>query len=201
MIKNIVFDLGNVLITYKPYEYLLSKGYEEKKAKLLLGAIFQTSLWNDLDRGVFESAKDALDSFVKKTPSLEEDLRHFFDGDWMSIYQVIEDTEEFYSELIDKGYNVYLLSNFAKDGFAYIEKKYEFISKAHGRIISSHVKQVKPEPDIYKTLINTFELIPNETVFFDDMECNIEAANNAGINGIIFNNLEDAKKQFNELIS
>ncbi len=196
MIKNIIFDLGGVLINYNPKEYILKMGYDDEKTEALLNAIFLDSLWLDMDKGIIEDYTEALEFFVKKHPELEFEIRSFFVEGWMEVYGLLKETEVFYNQLIDEGYKIYILSNYAKDGFAYIEKKYEFLSKADGKIVSSHVKCVKPDLKIYQILLDTYKLIPEESVFFDDKIENIVAANDLGIHGIQFTNLKEAKKQF-----
>lgn len=200
MIKNIIFDLGGVLIKYDPWEYISTLGYEEKRAREFYEVIFYDVFWRDMDLGKYPEYAPVIDEIIERHKDFEEEIRHFFQDGWMQIYRLIKETEEYYYELQAAGYPIYILSNFSAEGFAYVEEQFSFISKAKGRIISSHVHKVKPDPDIYKMLLEKYNLVPEETVFFDDFIQNVNAARELGIQAIHFTSLEDARKEFAELV-
>lgn len=196
MIKNVIFDLGKVLINNDPSEYLRKYGYDEEKYQALLDAIWTDSLWGDMDIAKYESFKDIIEIYVEKHKELEPELRRFFAEDWMELYVVYEDTVEFYNEVYGHGYNIYLLTNFSKDGYEYISNKFDFFKKAKGTVVSSHLKIAKPDIRIYQYLLETYNLNPDECIFIDDSVANINAAKELGIHGIVYTDIESLRKDF-----
>jgi len=198
MIKNIIFDLGKVLISNDPSEYLRKYGYDEEKYQALLDAIWTDSLWGDMDIAKYESFKDIIEIYVEKHKELESELRRFFAEDWMELYVAYDDTVKFYNEVYEQGYDIYLLTNFSKDGYEYISNKFDFFKKAKGAVVSSHLKIAKPDIRIYQYLLETYNLNPDECIFIDDSVANINAANELGIHGIVYTDIEDLRKEFNK---
>lgn len=200
MIKNVIFDLGKVLINNDPSEYLRKYGYDEEKYQALLDAIWTDSLWGDMDIAKYESFKDIIEIYVEKHKELEPELRRFFVEDWMELYVAYDDTVKFYNEVYEQGYDIYLLTNFSKDGYEYISNKFDFFKKAKGAVVSSHLKIAKPDIRIYQYLLETYNLNPDECIFIDDSVANIKAAKELGIHGIVYTDIESLRNIFSELI-
>ena len=215
MIKNVIFDIGNVLLNYDPYSDLLRLGYDRKQAERLMKAIFEDPVWLEIDRGTYTRA-EALDLFAAANPDLAEDARWVFDDAWYGrvltpkdgtakdgaaseFRRPMDDSVSFFKRLKAEGYQLYLLSNFSKEGFEKIWQWYDFLHEAEGMIISSHVGLVKPEPAIYQSLLDRYGLNAEECVFFDDTRRNAEAAEKMGIHGIWFHDAEQAEREFREL--
>ena len=196
MIKNVIFDLGKVLINNDPREYLRKYGYDEEKYQALLDAIWTDSLWGDMDVAKYESFKDIIEIYVDKHKELEPELRRFFAEDWMALYVTYDDTVKFYNEVYEQGYDIYLLTNFSKDGYEYISNKFDFFKKAKGAVVSSYLKIAKPDIRIYKYLLDTYNLNPDECVFIDDSVANIKSAKELGIHGIVYTDIEELRKEF-----
>lgn len=196
MIKNVIFDLGKVLINNDPSEYLNKYGYDEEKYQALLDAIWTDSLWGDMDIAKYESFKDIIEIYVEKHKELEPELRRFFAEDWMELYVAYDDTVKFYNEVYEQGYDIYLLTNFSKDGYEYISNKFDFFKKAKGAVVSSHLKIAKPDIRIYQYLLETYNLNPDECIFIDDSVANIKAAKELGIHGIVYTDIESLRKDF-----
>lgn len=200
MIKNVIFDLGKVLINNDPSEYLRKYGYDEEKYQALLDAIWTDSLWGDMDIAKYESFKDIIEIYVEKHKELEPELRRFFAEDWMELYVAYDDTVKFYNEVYEQGYDIYLLTNFSKDGYEYISNKFDFFKKAKGAVVSSHLKIAKPDMRIYQYLLETYNLNPDECIFIDDSVANINAANELGIHGIVYTDIENLRKEFKRIL-
>lgn len=200
MIKNVIFDLGKVLINNDPSEYLRKYGYDEEKYQALLDAIWTDSLWGDMDIAKYESFKDIIEIYVKKHKELETELKSFFAEDWMELYVAYEDTVKFYYEVYGQGYDIYLLTNFSKDGYEYISNKFDFFKKSKGAVVSSHLKIAKPDMRIYQYLLETYNLNPDECIFIDDSVANIKAAIDLGIHGIVYTDIESLRKEFNSIV-
>lgn len=201
MIKNVIFDLGKVLIDTNPSEYLRKYGYDEDKYQALLDAILYDSLWSDMDIGKYDSCKDIVEIYVAKHKELEPEIRQFFAEEWMELYAPFKDALAFYNEVYDNGYDIYILTNFSKDGYEVISNKFDFFKKAKGSVVSSYVKMVKPNPEIYKYLLEKYKLNPDECVFIDDSDANIKTANELGIHGIVYTDCDTLRKDFDVLKS
>lgn len=185
MIKNIIFDMGQVLISFIPEYFIERVGVTDKKDKeILLREVYKSAEWPMMDRGTLtdEEAGEIMASRVPK--HLKEKVK-LLTCDWNRPIIPIEGAKELVKELKDNGYNIYLLSNASLN-----QKNYwpripgsEFFD---GVVVSSYVKLVKPQPEIYKYTLDKFSLKADECVFIDDAPINIEAAIYSGLHGIVF---------------
>lgn len=199
MIKNIIFDLGNVLIRFKPEEFI-NKNIKEEYREKFFNVIFKGQEWADLDRGVLEY-NDAIKIFSEKIPECSLEIKKFFDNYILDALEPIEKNIEIMKSLKGK-YKLYVLSNFHYPAFDYIFKNWEFFKYFDGKIVSGHCKLLKPEKEIYKLLCSTYSLKPDECVFIDDTKVNIESAEKFGIRGIHLTdiNILEEKLKENNLI-
>lgn len=194
-IRNVIFDLGGVMINYNPRQFITDMGYPDSRIEEVCNAIFFDTVWGEMDKGVYANYLDALPVFIEHHPQLEADIRAFFHPLWYEVYTLKEDTERIlYNWVYEKGLNIYVLSNFSSDGFEYVEKKYPFFKKAKGYVVSAYEKCVKPEEKIYRILLDRFGLNPEECVFIDDFEDNVKGARDVGMNAVLFTGPEEAKK-------
>ncbi|WP_069997351.1 HAD family hydrolase [Cellulosilyticum sp. I15G10I2] len=193
MIKNIVFDIGRVLLDYQPMAFLEHLGVAQQESIILNELIFKNDLWLQLDRGTI-TQDEAIRAYCTMAPIHTERIQQIMHT-WPQMLTPIDGTAELLRELIAKGYDVYLLSNFQEDGFHYIYNKFPFLGKVKGRIISYEVKLLKPEPSIYTCLLEKYHLAAAETVFIDDLKENIEAAIELGIKGIVFENTKKTREK------
>ena len=199
-IRNVIFDLGGVMINYNPRQFIADMGYDKALGDEVCNAIFYDSVWADMDRGIYTHYTQALPVFIEHHPQLEKEIRAFFHPLWYDVYTLKEDTERIlYNWVYEKGLNIYILSNYSSDGFAYVEKKYPFFKKARGYVVSAYEKCVKPEERIYRILLDRYGLKPEESVFIDDFDVNVQGALAVGMNSFVFKNPEDAKARLIEM--
>ena len=196
-IKNIVFDLGRVLIKFEPKEYIEQNVPEEKREDFYNG-IFGSTEWLMLDRGTL-SYEDAKKIFKERVPGADKQIDRLFDVDLFEILQPIEENVKLLPKLKEK-YNLYILSNFHQPAFEHIFKKYDFFRLFDGHTVSCYYYLLKPEKEIYDTLIDKFNLIPEETVFIDDTKVNIDACEKEGIRGIHLPDYTELKQQMEEFL-
>ena len=196
-IKNIVFDLGRVLIKFEPMEYIQQNVPEEKREDFYNG-IFGSTEWLMLDRGTL-SYEDAKKIFKERVPGADKQIDRLFDADLFEILQPIEENVRLLPELEEK-YNLYILSNFHQPAFEHIFKKYDFFRLFDGHTVSCYYYLLKPEKEIYETLIEKFNLIPEETVFIDDTKVNIDACEKEGIRGIHLPDYIELKQKLEEFL-
>ena len=187
MIKNIIFDIGNVLLEFKPLDYLKRTFNDDNIEKILYKEIFQSEEWLHLDRGTL-TQDEAIEIISLRNPNHEIHIKKCMDN-WIEILTPIESTVKILSQLKEKGYNLYLLSNFHSLAFETICSKYDFFKYFDGGIISYKENLLKPQAEIYTKLLETYNLNADECLFIDDTLVNIEAADRLGIKTIHFNPL------------
>lgn len=196
MYKNVIFDLGNVLLNFNPKEYLKNKISDEKIDEVYK-AIFNSEEWVMLDRGTI-SEKEAIKNIVNRNIDYGDEITLAF-KDWYDLLTPIEETVEVLNDLKENGYDTYYLSNFHKLAFAEVTKKNKFFELFNGGVVSYAEKLIKPEEDIYKLILDRYKLNPSETIFVDDMDLNIEGANKVGIKTILFKGAKNLKEELNNL--
>ncbi len=200
MIRNIVLDLGGVLITYQPVISIMKAGYSREEAERLNHSVFLDPLWAKLDQGTYASMQEALPFFLEAHPEDASLIRSFFSSDWMELlFQPIEASVVFLKKLKQKGYKVYFLTNYAADTYQETSARLPFFSLADGAVVSSEVKVNKPDERIYRILLDRYGLVPGETLFFDDHGINCEAAIRCGMHAEVFRDAEHAEKDLKAL--
>ncbi len=180
MIKNIIFDMGGVLIDYNPEKTLYGL-FDRQTADILLREIFRNPIWADKDRGiispeeimaqkrdaipaeVFEKVSEMVDNFYPYMPPFEK------------MHGLVK-------QLKENGYGIYLLSNASSD-FHERRKDIPALALFDGVVVSADYKLLKPEKEIYLTLFEKFGLKPEECFFIDDVQANIDGAKMAGMDG------------------
>lgn len=200
MIKNIVFDIGNVLLNFKPVEYLRTK-MEEENIKSVKETVFDSPEWPMLDEGTI-TEKEAIRVISERNAEIKDLVELAFDN-WYDMLTPIENSVKLLKELKAKGYNLYYLSNFQELAYDYIIKEYEFFGLFDGGVASFAEKLMKPDKDIYEKLMERYDLKPEECLFMDDTALNIDGAENVGMKGIVFTTAEDAMdklKKFDVLV-
>ncbi|MEG1016624.1 MAG: HAD-IA family hydrolase, partial [Oscillospiraceae bacterium] len=164
MIKNVVFDFGNVLSLFKQEHILGSVCTDKDDMRILQKAIFTD--WNSLDEGY------DYDEFIEKTKKeLPERLHVAAErvfNEWHTCLIPVEGMAELIAELKSEGYHIYLLSNaptFLGEHIDYFDE----ISYFDGVVISGAIKMAKPNREIYEHLFEKFSLVPSECIFVDDL--------------------------------
>lgn len=197
MIKNIVFDLGNVLIAFNPEKFIeenVSEKYREEFYKI----VFKGQEWLDLDRGVLEY-DEAIKIFSSRLPECSSAIKKLFDNYILDTLEPISKNIELL-KILKKKYKLYILSNFHYPVFDFVFKNWEFFKYFDGKVVSGHCNLLKPEKEIYSLLCSSYDLVPNETIFIDDTKANIEMAKTLGINTIhltSYESLEENLKKIN----
>jgi glucose-1-phosphatase len=198
MIKNIVFDLGNVLISFRPSEYFDKKSYPENIIATILSDIFASREWSLLDSGEI-STRDAIESIALTSSLTKEEIARIFDLRTDLMFP-LEQNVKLLPELKEQGFRLYFLSNFPPDIFEEIRTGYSFFGYFDGGIISGEVKYSKPDKRIYEILLEKYKLEPKESLFIDDLEKNVRAAESAGMKGLFtFGSKEISKELKNAL--
>ena len=184
MIKNILFDMGNVLIHFDRRVFLDRLDISEEDKQLLLREVFLSVEWVQMDRGTL-SEETAEPLMCQRLPEHLHDAVHQLVSCWDEPMLPVAGMAELVQELKENGYGIYLLSNASVRQHEYWPQipGWQFFD---GKIISADEKVMKPHPDYYLRALEKFSLIPRECFFIDDVPANIEGALYCGIPGTVF---------------
>jgi len=184
MIKNILFDMGNVLIHFDREAFLNRLDISPEEKQLLLREVFLSVEWVQMDRGTLRE-ETAEPRMCQRLPAHLHGAVHQLVSCWDEPMLPVEGMAELVKELKEAGYGIYLLSNASLRQHAYWPKipGWEYFD---GKVISADEKVMKPHPDYYRIALERFGLIPEECFFIDDVPANIEGALYCGIPGTVF---------------
>jgi len=174
--RNVIFDIGCVLFDYRWKEMFMDYGLEEEEALRVGNLIFADpeELWHEMDLGN-RSVEDITEEYVRRFPKEEEYLRWFIaHGEYMQVPR--PKVWKKVHELKEKGYNIYLLSNYPEDLFHKHTEYADFMKDVDGYMVSFMIHDTKPSPAIYQALMDRYDLKPQECIFFDDRAENVEGA-------------------------
>lgn len=198
MIKNIIFDVGKVLMAYEPDEYMEKLGFTPREREAVNQAMFQHPFWNESDRGALSSEK-LLEGFISHNPDYEKQIRQAYETVGKTI-TLMPHTLEWVKALKDRGYRLYILSNYAEHTFEQTSDEMKFLPYMDGAVFSFQCKLIKPEQEIYRYLCEKYELVPEESIFLDDRQENVEAARAYGMQAIQVHSYEQASSQLNQVL-
>lgn len=197
MIKNIVFDVGKVLVDFNWQGFLDSLELTPEIYEKVAGATVLSELWNEFDRSKM-SDEEILQGFLEKAPDCEIEIMRFWDNLGNSI-QCYDYTSSWVEELQKAGYQIYLLSNYPRRLYSQSIHELSFVERVDGAVFSYEVQATKPEPEIYQALLKKYQLDPTECVFLDDNRRNIIAANELGMATIHFHTKSQAEDELRSL--
>jgi haloacid dehalogenase superfamily, subfamily IA, variant 3 with third motif having DD or ED len=185
MIRNIVFDMGNVVIRFDPAWFMDRAGISDPQdRRLILNELFQSIEWAQMDAGTL-TEKTAEPLILQRIPErLHETVKKLLYS-WADGREMISGMEDLIRQLKDAGYGIYLLSNASSAQHEYWPR-YPVSSFFDGKLISCDVKVVKPCRRIYELLTERFGLRPEECLFIDDAPANVAGAVACGWEGIVF---------------
>lgn len=201
MIKNVVFDIGNVLVDFRWRALMEELQLPEETQRIFEKNVFGSRWWGELDHGIYEEA-EILENFrADNKEHLEE-----FNLIWDNRDRLVEPyayAVDWIVRLKEAGLNVYLLSNYPREVFALHTDcgSFPFLDKVDGKVVSGFVKMVKPNADIYEHLLRAYDLNAGECVFIDDRAENVETARVLGMSGIVFDNYVQACGELEKLLA
>ena len=194
MIKNIIFDIGGVLLEYNPKTYLDKLNIEERKRKKLNEIIFHNYNWRRCING-FINNDELIKNLSKDNEKYKEEIKEILTKENLKyMLPPKKDMIEYYKSLKQKGYNIYLCSNLTQDTYNYINNNFEIIQLSDGGVFSCFENISKPNVELYSILINKYKINVEETIFIDDTKANIISAKEIGLKTILFENMEKVKE-------
>lgn len=198
MIKNIVFDLGNVLLSWKPDRYFEKSGCDSDTVSLIMKNVFSSPVWSALDNGDITTA-DAIKQIARTSSLKSEFIRSLFSLR-TEIISPLTDNIKLLPHLKKSGFKLYYLSNFPLDFFEEVKNEYDFFDYFDGGIISAAVRYSKPDIMIYRILLDKYQLKAEECFYIDDVDINVRAAESAGMTAYCYKGTDESSQQLHGLI-
>lgn len=184
MLKNIIFDFGNVIMNYNPDEILNHYELRPSDHDLLRKIIFESKEWSEIDAGKI-TEKEATEIFIDRVPSkLKIKVKQIM-ATWPENVDFYEPVFNYMEKLRQDGYKIYGLSNTGMQ-FANFVKNSEMGNYFDGYVFSAQEKLMKPDRRIYEKLIARYILKPEESLFIDDLKANTNAAKKLGMQAFTF---------------
>lgn len=184
MIRNIIFDMGNVLLSYDPDVCLNHFLDNQEDRELIRRELFQGPEWAEGDLGLLTD-EGRYESVKKRIPErLHQALKNCA-LQWTMCLKPVPGAREFCDNVRNQGYRIYVLSNASSSFYDYFPAFAPF-DYFDGIVVSCDVHIVKPDLRIYEYLLERYSLIPEECFFIDDRQENVVAAMHAGMNGAVF---------------
>ena len=179
--KNIIFDVGDVLLDYRWQQMLMDYGLDESEAYRVGRELFDDpdGLWHEYDLGV-KSQEEIIQEFEQKYPKDAEVIRWFIShGEYMhvarpAIWKLVH-------QLKEAGYHLYILSNYPEILFKKHTQYADFMDDMEGMVVSYMLHVGKPERIVYQTLCDRYGLNKEECLFFDDRAENVQGAIDFGM--------------------
>lgn len=192
MVNTIIFDLGAVLIDWNP-QYLYRKIFKEEPEMLHFLNNVCTPDWNEEQDGG-RSLQEATDLLVAQFPDHTENIKAFY-GRWDEMLGgPIAGTVNIFKELKDSGkYKIYALTNWSAETWPVALERFDFLSWFDGVVVSGTEKDRKPFATFYHTLLNRYQVKPEQALFIDDNLRNVKAAEELGIQSVHFTSPEDLR--------
>ena len=195
-IKNIIFDFGGVLMDWDP-RYMYRNVFDDDNEMEFFLETICNSDWNikqDAGRTFDEATKE----LIIKYPKYENEIRIYF-SNWIEmIGGAIDENVVLIDDLKDK-YRLFGLTNWSEETFPLVFNKYSFFKEFEGIVVSGTEKIIKPDAGIYKLLLSRYGLTANESLFIDDNQDNITAANKLGFKTIHLGEKVNLKDEFQKL--
>lgn len=184
--RNIVFDLGGVVVTWDPQSFVAGLFTDPYVRSAVVTGILAHPDWVSLDRGTLP-LDEAVDRAVGRTGLTRAEVTRFLTG-IPSILAPVPEMIDLLHRLRHEGNRLFCLSNMHIATIEHLHRSYTFWEIFSGMVISCRVHLCKPEPAIYAHLLREHKLDAEETVFIDDLEVNLLPARELGIRTIRFEN-------------
>jgi putative hydrolase of the HAD superfamily len=183
-IRNIVFDLGNVVVRWDPVLISVRTFGEEKASPEFVRSIFGHPLWLQLNRGEISEA-DAGQAYCDLLDLDPRQMERFF-FHVKDSQALVPGTVDLMARLSSAGYRIFALSDNVREIVLYLRQKYDFWRHFEGAVISAELGVLKPDARIFAYLLDAFELEAEETIFLDDVPRNVEAARATNMHAVQF---------------
>lgn len=186
MIKNIVFDMGGVIMRWDPHYIAAKLSADKTKQQILINELFGSVQWAMLDQGLI-----TLEQALEQIETSNFELIKYGLYHWYDYFEPLMDIIPLVKSLKQQGYKIYLLSNCSKQFYEYYKRE-EAFKYFDDFYISADYQLLKPNVEIFEHFLNHFDLKSDECIFIDDVKANVEGAFKALMHGYHHNG--DVKK-------
>ena len=193
MIKNVVFDAGGVLLEWNPPRVIAELYPDPAVQAEIRQRIFEHPDWHEFDRGTITETS-APEHFAKLSGRKPDEVRHLLRATAESLTP-IDGTIRLLDDLAAGGVHLFLLSNMPESTYNLLVKRHAFFAHFTHLVISGKILMLKPEPAIYKHLVEVTGIVPSESVFIDDLTRNVIAARESGLHAIQFTGPEACRAE------
>jgi len=181
----VIFDFGGVLIDWNPrYLYRKLFGDDEEAMEAFLAEV-TTPEWN-LQQDAGRSWDEAVRLLTAEHPTKAELIAAYQHRWEETLGGPIDDSLHILRELKEAGHPLYGLTNWSQETFPFARERFDFLTLFDGIVVSGEEGTIKPDPKLYETLLERYDIDPSRAVFIDDNKVNVEAAEALGIHGIHF---------------
>lgn len=200
MIKNVVFDFGSVLVQHDFVAYFTEYFHDADKARHFCTHALAHEFSNDVDRALHpfryyvEQKQREWPEYADALECFDQHFADMFTGETEGMY-------EWMCQLKADGYRLLGLSNWSEKVLDVMARFPRVFSPLEDSLISYTCHYLKPEREIYELFLKKFGVLPEECLFIDDRAENIEGARRVGMHGIVFENMEQVKRDWQTLLA
>lgn len=193
MTSAVVFDLGGVLIDWNP-RHLYRKLLPDAASVEAFLAEVCTSDWNhQQDAG--RSCAEAIAELSARHPDRAELVAAYY-GRWEEMLGgALEEAVAILDQLDAAGVPLYALSNWARETFPIARARFPFLARFRGIVVSGEERVAKPDPRIYRILLDRYRLEPSGCLFIDDVARNVEGARAAGMQAVLYSSPAELRRE------
>lgn len=192
-IDTIIFDVGNVLVDFDWKGYLDGFGFSKKVRDAVAAAVFLSSQWNEMDKSLLPD-REYRNLFIRNAPQYEQEIRSVYENCAGCIH-LRDYAIPFVCKCREQGYRTYILSNYSRRLFYQTEGKMPFRKYMDGELFSFQTGQIKPDPEIYQSLLEKYAIEPQRALFLDDRQENLDTAARLHIRTLLFTSYVEALKE------
>lgn len=189
-IDTIIFDVGNVLVDFDWKGYLDGFGFSPEIRDAVASAVFLSPQWNEMDKSLLPD-QEYLELFIRNAPQYEPEIRRVYENCADCIH-TRHYAVPFVCKCRERGYRTYILSNYSRCLFYRTEHKMPFRQYMDGELFSFQTGQIKPDPEIYQSLLEKHAIVPRRALFLDDRQENLDTAARLHIRTLLFTSYPQA---------
>ncbi len=197
-INTVIFDIGGVLVELGRYRFLSKKGFTGELADRVMYATMRSRDWVQLDINLL-TEEEILQRFIRNDPEIEAEIRHMY-ADTHGIVEPKETSGPWIRRVREAGFRALYLSNYSPKIMRESEDALYFLPELEGGLFSCDLHLVKPDPAFYEALLEKYQLEPDRCVFIDDLQTNLDTAQELGIHTLLYETQEQAEAGLNSIL-
>ena len=200
MIHTIIFDIGRVLVDFCWEKMFHNLGFTGETFDIIADATVHHQDWNEFDKGLV-TTDEIIDTFASHAPGYHDQIAKIFDHP-ENMIELYDYAIPWIRELKARGYRVYILSNWSNPTYhACRNNQLRFLDEVDGAVFSFQEHLIKPDPAIFQLICDRYNIKPEEAVFLDDNEGNVQSSLAFGLNTIHFQSYEQAKAELENYLT